>query len=103
MKYDKKIVAAYFDECGIPAPTFEHRFHPVRRWRFDLAWENEKLALEVQGGLFKRGRHTNGAALIKEYEKLSNAAILGWRILYCQPNDLCMSETVDMIKSALKK
>ena len=28
---------------------FEHRFHPSRLWRLDLAWPEEKLAVEIDG------------------------------------------------------
>lgn len=99
--YNPIIVSAYFKEIGIPEPVYEHRFHSVRKWRFDLAWIDEKVAFEVQGGLFTGGRHTRGAALLKEYEKLSVAAAMGWRILYCQPSDLLMNENTDRIKEAL--
>lgn len=36
--------------AGLPAPVTEHRFHPVRRWRFDFAWPDEHLALEIAVG-----------------------------------------------------
>jgi len=39
---------------------------------------------------------------MKEHEKLNEAAALGYRILYCIPQNLCMQETVDYIKRALK-
>ena len=60
--------------AGVPAPQAEFRFAPPRRWRFDFAWPLHALALEVQGGLFVRGRHSRGAALLKEHEKLNAAA-----------------------------
>ena len=30
----------YFQMTALdfPEPIFEHRFHPIRRWRFDFAW-----------------------------------------------------------------
>ncbi len=59
------------------------------------------LAVEVQGGIFIQGRHSRGAALLKEWEKLNTAAILGWRILYCQPQDLLKKEMAETIKQAL--
>jgi hypothetical protein len=40
---------------------FEHRFHPVRRWRFDAAFPARKVAVELDGGIFAAGRHTRGA------------------------------------------
>ena len=101
MKYNPQIVAKTFKMQGLPKPTFELRFHPVRRWRFDLAWEDQKVALEVQGGIWTNGRHSRGAAMLKEWEKLNTAAGMGWRILYCQPSDLLMSETILAIREAL--
>ena len=101
MKYNPRIVTAYLAEFGIPEPVYEHRFHPTRQWRFDLAWPDNMLALEVQGGLFLRGRHTNGAALRKEYEKLTAAAVLGWRVMFVEPKDLCMNDTAMKIQAAL--
>lgn len=101
----------------LPLPTPEFRFHPERKWRFDYAWPpkmeprdcggaliptSPPIALEVQGGLFVNGRHSRGAALLKEHEKLSEAAVLGWRILYCTPDKLCSPVTIDLIKRALE-
>jgi hypothetical protein len=96
-----KTERAFFSEVGVPCPVFEYRFHSKRKWRFDMAWPDQKVALEVQGGIFSQGRHTRGAALLKEWEKLNTAATLGWRILYCQPNDLLKRDTATMIFSAL--
>ena len=45
---------------GFPDPTTELLFHPKRKWRFDYAWEEQKLALEVHGGIHSGGRHTRG-------------------------------------------
>jgi hypothetical protein len=103
MKYNPKIVVAWFAEHGL-YPVAEHRFHPDRRWRFDWAFSPyaKKVALEVQGGLFVNGRHSRGPALLKEHEKLNEAAALGWRVLFTTPDNLCMQETVDLIKRALE-
>lgn len=96
------VVEQWFWSQGIPKPVCEYRFKPDRRWRFDYAWLEERVALEVQGGVFTQGRHTRGASLLKEWEKLNAAAAVGWRILYCQPSDLLTTETVDTVRLALK-
>jgi len=101
--YDKDVVRSVLTQLGVDAPVFEHKFHPVRRWRFDLAWPEHKLALEVQGGIFTNGRHTRGAALLKEWEKLNTAAEMGWRIVFCQPSDLMKTETIEMLKRCMLK
>ena len=102
MNYNPKIVIAWFKANGLSEPVAEYRFAPPRKWRFDFAWEVHRLALEVQGGIFTNGRHTRGAALLKEMEKLNTAAAMGYRVLYVVPSELCMPQTVEMVKAAMK-
>lgn len=88
---------------GLPAPVTEHKFHPTRRWRFDYAWIEQRVALEVEGGVWTGGRHTRGAGFVKDMEKYNEAVCLGWRIIRCQPNDLCKENTLDIIRRALQQ
>lgn len=128
--YNLKLVTAMFEEAGVPGPVFEYKFCADRKWRFDIAWPsaggasdegrvtgdelgkdsgNSKrlitphlsLALEVQGGIWTGGRHTRGAALLGEWEKLNAAACAGWRVLFVQPRDLMKRSTVELVKRAL--
>ena len=67
---------------GLPAPVREHKFpSPTARWRFDLAWPDRHVAVEVDGGVWTGGRHVTGSGATKDAEKFSNAAALGWRVL----------------------
>lgn len=54
----------------------EYRFHDVRRFRFDFAWPQYKIAVEVDGGVFAPGggRHAKDP----DREKLNLAAECGW-------------------------
>lgn len=99
--YNTTVVRAFFSECGLPDPIAEFQFLPDRKFRFDFCWPNKKVALEVQGGLWSGGAHVRGAALLKEYEKYNMACVLGWRILFVVPQDLCLLETVNLIKQSL--
>ena len=65
----------------LPMPTMQHHFHPERKWRFDFAWIEWKLAVEIQGGSFVQGGHNRGAQQAKDYEKQREAVRLGWRVL----------------------
>lgn len=85
----------------VPAPVAEHRFAPPRRWRFDYAWPEHRVALEVEGGVWTGGRHTRGAGFLKDMEKYNEAARLGWRVLRCTPSTLETLATVHLIGDAL--
>lgn len=67
--------------AGLPEPVRELRFHPVRRWRFDLAWPDYMLAVEVEGGTWAGGRHTRGGGYAEDCIKYAEATLLGWRVL----------------------
>jgi hypothetical protein len=101
MKYSQPIVSAWFRDAGLPEPEFEWRFHPTRKWRFDLAWPGHKVALEVDGGIWVAGRHSRGAGVKADWEKVNTAQLLGWRVFKCEPKDLTTMDTADMIRMAL--
>ena len=63
----------------------EFRFHPVRRWRFDFAIPELKLAIEIEGGSWTQGRHTRGKGYQGDIEKYNTAQLMGWKILRYTP------------------
>ena len=83
--------------------------YPISGKRFDLAWPEIKLALEVQGlygrDRFGRVTHAGGhrgiAGYRRDMAKYSEAAILGWRILYCTPEELRRGKAAEMVRRAL--
>lgn len=84
MSYDAYVrLAAQIAGWGMPVA--EHRFHPTRRWRFDYAWVQHKLALEIEGGIWVGGRHNRATGFVKDVEKYNEAAVLGWRVLRLTP------------------
>ncbi len=64
-----------------PAWVEEHRFCE-RRWRFDFAWPDQMVALEVEGGVWKGkfGGHTSGKGFTKDCDKYNTATAMGWRV-----------------------
>ena len=76
----------------LPEPVREHRFHTTRKWRFDFAYPAQKLAIEVEGGVWSGGRHTRGSGFTKDCEKYNAALMNGWRVYRCTP---------DMIKKGI--
>ena len=69
-------------------PESEVRFHPERRWRFDFAFIEQKIAIELEGGIWIGGRHQTGKGFQGDCEKYNQATILGWRVLRYTADDI---------------
>jgi hypothetical protein len=78
--------AQLLQAAGLPLPIQEYRFAPPRRWRFDYAWPDRLLAVEVEGGVWTRGRHVRGAGYLADLEKYTEAALRGWCVLRVTPD-----------------
>lgn len=66
---------------GLPQPVPEYTFHPSRRWRIDFAWPSERVAVEVEGGIYGKGRHTSVQGFLGDIEKYNALAEAGWLLL----------------------
>jgi very-short-patch-repair endonuclease len=86
---------------GVDAEA-EYRFAPPRRWRFDYALVEQRVAIEVEGGVWTRGRHTRGSGFVKDMEKYSEAAALGWLLIRTTPDNLISQTTLDLIRRAIE-
>lgn len=62
-------------------PVREYRFAPARKWRFDFAFPEHMLAVEVEGGVHRAGRHSRGAGMEADMEKYNHASKMGWKVL----------------------
>lgn len=78
--------------AGLPEPEPEVRFHPRRRWRWDLAFPRYLVAVERQGSTWTFGRHTRGKGYANDCVKSAEGQIMGW---------LVVAVTADMIRSGL--
>lgn len=85
----------------LPVPSREYVFATPRKWRFDFAWWQQKLAVEVEGGSFIGGRHTRGSSFEKDCEKYAEATLAGWRVLRVTPHMIEDGRAISLIKRAL--
>lgn len=98
MTIAEKIFIQGFAKDGIKIES-EYRFHPKRKWRFDLAIVSEKIAIEVEGGIYmKKGGHSSIKGILRDIEKYNAAVMLGWAVYRVQPENLTKLETIDNIK-----
>lgn len=101
----ERILARLICEAGLPPPVIEHPFSRElgRRHRFDLAWPARMIALEVDGGIWKRGggRHNRPSGFLRDAEKFNLAAQLGWRVLRCTPDDIRAGRALQLVRDSL--
>jgi hypothetical protein len=76
-------------------------FHPKRKWRFDYAFPAQKIALEVEGGIFTGGRHTRAKGFLGDIEKYNQATLLGWRLFRVTPQNLLRTSTMQILRQAI--
>ena len=72
--------SVWLGQSDIPLPWIEYGFDPKRKWRFDFAWPSEKVAVEIEGGLYKGGRHQSLNGFLKDAEKYEAALRQGWTV-----------------------
>lgn len=90
---------------GLPVPVEEHCFHPERGWRFDLAWLDRMLAVEVEGGTWKPGggRHNRAKGFEEDIHKYNAAVELGWRLYRFTTRQVANGEALALIERVLRR
>ena len=110
----QRAYANYIQELVGFVVELEYKFHPKRRWRIDYAIPKLKIAIEVEGGLFKKttyfdkktgkvkthigGRHNTPASFLKDTEKYNELAAYGWLLIRATPENQYSQETLDVIQ-----
>lgn len=94
---------------GLPEPAQEYHFHKKRRWRFDLAWPDQMVACEVEGGVWMqtetgRGKgHAHPIRFTEDCEKYSEAAVAGWRLIRATPEQVKSGQAADWLSRTLER
>lgn len=57
------------------------RYPKGRKWRFDVCFPAQMVAVEIDGGTHGQGRHNRHAGFQGDCQKLNAAAELGWTVL----------------------
>ncbi len=73
--------ATTWEALGGPPLEREFRFCPARRWRADFAHQPSRTLIEIEGGIWNRGRHVSPQGFAKDAEKYLEAALDGWTVL----------------------
>jgi len=90
-------------QVGIRDFVREYRAIPGRRYVWDFAFPEQKLLVEVQGGVWMRTRsgHSTGTGVRRDCQKLNIATLNGWRSLAFTSDLVANDEAVYVIADAL--
>lgn len=98
---------------GLPCPKGQVRLIPGRRFSFDFAWVEQRIAVEIQGGIWmppdkngnRRGAHAAPLNLERDHRKANLACCHGYRMLFFGPKDLttmtACKKSIDVVRFAL--
>jgi len=73
----------------------------LKNWRFDFAWQDARLAVEVEGGAWVMGRHNRGKGFEGDLDKYHAAMDLGWTVYRCSGPLIRSGRAVDLIKKLI--
>ena len=119
--------AVQLASSGLPAAVREHCFAKPRRWRFDFAWPDQWIALEIEGGTWgspvtchqcgvkvvqvtsmgkrvqvrRGGRHQTGKGFTEDIRKYNAAARLGWRVFRVTGEMVKKGEAIELMEEIL--
>lgn len=81
----------------------EYKFLPDRKFRFDFAIPDKKIAIEYEGLFSNKSRHTTVIGYSNDAEKYNAATIRGWRVLrYTAINYWKLSEDIEALLKSKK-
>lgn len=74
----------------------------LKDWRFDFAILPERIAIEVEGGIFVGGRHNRPVSFREDCLKYNSATVLGWAVLRFTDQEIKSGDALLMIWKMLK-
>jgi len=104
LKSNPQMMAAKLSNVGQALQLFgfsyvtEHKFHPVRHWRFDYALPDLGIAIEYEGLYSKKSRHTSIKGFREDCRKYNEAALLGWVVIRVTNDMLKSGEVMDYLE-----
>lgn len=106
------LFAAQCRQYRLPVFERQHMFAKAllgRRWQFDFAFVDYRLAVEIDGVRVQRingqlvvlGRHASIAGIRGDQEKLNSAILLGWSVLRFLQTDVKPELAIHMTQRVL--
>jgi hypothetical protein len=75
---------------------------PNRKFRFDFCHPSTRVAIEIQGGIWVRGRHSGGVGQLRDFEKLNLAILGGWSVFQLS-SEMISDFWIDLIAAKIRR
>lgn len=86
----------------LPEPEVEvEGLVPGRKFRVDYLFRDAKVVLEQNGAIWKKGGHSSGTGLLRDYEKSNLLQLAGYRYLQFTPGQLTNGDCLPLLKILL--
>ena len=92
--------ASLLRENGLPPGEREY---PLGQWRLDFAWPVEKVAVEIDGGVYSGGSHVTGEGHDRDCAKANFALMNGWTLYRLTSTMLCKGGGFEAVLDALRQ
>jgi very-short-patch-repair endonuclease len=76
----EEMFALQCEQAGLPTPVREYSAIPGRRYRWDFAWPEARVLVEINGGTYAHMGHSTGSGIARDYEKSNLAVLAGWKV-----------------------
>jgi very-short-patch-repair endonuclease len=86
----------------LPSFVQNYMFMRERKFELDFAWPDYRIGCEIQGGVFTKGAHGTGAAILRDMEKSNLLTLCGWKVLRYTPDEVSCGLAIKGIKQLLR-
>lgn len=97
------LMLAQIRDAHLPEPEREYRATEGRRWRWDLAFVDQRLLIDIQGGQRQYGRHNRPAGYQNDCDKANRATLAGWRCLHFTGEQVNDGTAIQVLREALNE
>ncbi|MFT4020053.1 MAG: DUF559 domain-containing protein [Acinetobacter sp.] len=80
----------------------EFKFCTGRKWRADFALRDDKILIEVEGGIWSNGRHTRAKGYIADLEKYNMAQKLGYKVFRFSTEQVMSGAAIQQIEQVVE-
>lgn len=87
---------------GYPRPRPHLMIFPGHKHHVDYGWIRERIAVELQGQIWRKGGHSTGKGITRDAWKLNELTCMGWKLLVFTPEQLESGEALEWTERALR-